>query len=48
MRWRFFTRRLAMLLASPLVASLVLFAALYLTPSRNRVQADLLTVAVYH
>jgi peptide/nickel transport system permease protein len=32
MRWRFFARRLAMLLASLLVASFVIFAATYLAP----------------
>ena len=32
MRWRFATRRLVMLLASLLVASFVIFAALYLAP----------------
>src|SRR6266516_530071 len=32
MRWRFFARRLAMLVASLLVASFVIFAALYLAP----------------
>jgi peptide/nickel transport system permease protein len=32
MRWRFLTRRLAMLLASLLVASFVIFGALYLAP----------------
>jgi peptide/nickel transport system permease protein len=32
MRWRFFARRVAMLLASLLVASFVIFAALYLAP----------------
>jgi peptide/nickel transport system permease protein len=32
MRWRFFARRLAMLLVSLLVASFVIFAALYLAP----------------
>ena len=32
MRWRFFARRLAMLMASLLIASLVIFAALYLAP----------------
>src|SRR5215472_6328863 len=32
MRWRFFARRLAMLLASLLVASFVIFGALYLAP----------------
>ena len=32
MRWRFVARRLAMLLASLLVASFVIFAALYLAP----------------
>ncbi len=32
MRWRFFARRLAMLLASLLVASFVIFAAIYLAP----------------
>jgi len=32
MRWQFFVRRLAMLLASLLVASFVIFAALYLAP----------------
>ena len=32
MRWRFFARRLAMLVASLLVASFVIFGALYLAP----------------
>jgi peptide/nickel transport system permease protein len=32
MRWRFFVRRLVMLLASLLIASFVIFAALYLAP----------------
>src|SRR6266576_4974255 len=32
MHWRFFARRLAMLLASLLIASFVIFAALYLAP----------------
>ena len=32
MHWRFFARRLAMLVASLLVASFVIFAALYLAP----------------
>ena len=32
MRWRFFARRLVMLLASLLVASFVIFAAMYLAP----------------
>jgi peptide/nickel transport system permease protein len=32
MHWRFFARRLAMLVASLLIASLVIFAALYLAP----------------
>ncbi|HEY1640335.1 MAG TPA: ABC transporter permease [Streptosporangiaceae bacterium] len=32
MRWRFFTRRLAMLAASLLIASFVIFAAVYLAP----------------
>ena len=32
MRWRFFARRLAMLIASLLVASFVIFAAVYLAP----------------
>jgi peptide/nickel transport system permease protein len=32
MRWRFFARRLAMLMASLLVASFVIFAAMYLAP----------------
>ena len=32
MRWRFFARRLAMLLASLLAASFVIFAAMYLAP----------------
>src|SRR5215472_16256137 len=32
MRWRFFARRVAMLLASLLVASFVIFAGLYLAP----------------
>ena len=32
MRWRFFARRLAMLLISLLVASFVIFAAVYLAP----------------
>ena len=32
MRWRFFARRLVMLLASLLVASFVIFGALYLAP----------------
>ena len=32
MRWRFFAHRLAMLVASLLVASFVIFAALYLAP----------------
>ena len=32
MRWRFFARRLAMLVASLLIASFVIFAALYLAP----------------
>ena len=32
MRWRFFARRLAMLLVSLLVASFVIFAAVYLAP----------------
>src|SRR5215471_19069073 len=32
MRWRFFARRLAMLVASLLVASFVIFAAMYLAP----------------
>src|SRR5512146_748304 len=32
MRWRFFARRRAMLMASLLIASLVIFAALYLAP----------------
>jgi peptide/nickel transport system permease protein len=32
MRWRFFARRLAMLVASLLVASFLIFAALYLAP----------------
>jgi peptide/nickel transport system permease protein len=32
MRWRFFARRLAMLVASLLIASFVIFAAMYLAP----------------
>ena len=32
MHWRFFARRLAMLVASLLIASFVIFAALYLAP----------------
>ena len=32
MRWRFFARRLAMLLASLLVASFAIYGALYLAP----------------
>jgi peptide/nickel transport system permease protein len=32
MRWRFFVRRVAMLLASLLAASFVIFAAVYLAP----------------
>ena len=32
MHWRYFARRLAMLLASLLIASFVIFGALYLAP----------------
>ena len=32
MHWRFFARRLAMLVASLLIASFVIFASLYVAP----------------